>query len=79
MPRDAQVEQRLRIEIADRRAMGALHIVGEDLEFGLQVDLGALAEQQALGGLAAVGAVCAFRHADLALIDAARFAAGDVS
>ena len=53
----AQIEQRIRVEIADRRAMGAFHVVGEDFEFRLQVGFGALAEQQRLGGLAAVGPV----------------------
>ena len=41
--------------------MGAFHVVGEDFQFGLEIGFGALAQQQRLGGLAAVGAVGALR------------------
>src|SRR5947207_391084 len=58
--------------------MGALHVVGEDFEFGFEVGFGALAHQQRLGGLAAVGLVGALRDGDAALIDGARLAAGDL-
>ena len=37
----AQIEQQFRIQIADRRAMGAFHVVGEDFQLRLQIDLGA--------------------------------------
>src|ERR1039458_2284168 len=33
-----QVEQRFRVQLANRRAMRAAHIVGEDLQLGLGVD-----------------------------------------
>ena len=73
----AQIEQQLGIQIADRRAMGAFHIVGEDDEFGFQIGLGLPVQQQGLGGLAAIGAVRALLHCDAALINRPRFAGHD--
>ena len=43
----AQIEQRIRIQIAHRRAMGAFDIIGEDFQFGLEIGFGAPAQQQA--------------------------------
>ena len=37
----AQIEQRIRIQIADRRAMGAFDVVGQDFQFRLEIGLGA--------------------------------------
>ena len=56
----AQVEKRIRIEIADRCAMGALHIVGENFQLRLQIDSARSPSNRRLGGLPAVGAVGAF-------------------
>ena len=47
----AQIEQRIRIQVAHRRAMGAFDVVGEDFQFRLEIGLGAVAQQQRLGGL----------------------------
>src|SRR5690242_1801745 len=41
-----EVEQRRLVEPADRRAVRALHVVGEDLELRLRVDLRLLGEEQ---------------------------------
>ena len=67
----AQIEQRVRVEVADRRAVGAFHVVGEDDEFRLEVGFRPPAHQKRFGGLAAVGAVGALAHRDLALVDGA--------
>ena len=42
----AQIEQRVLVELAETRAMRALHIVGVDHQIGLGVDLGAVRQQQ---------------------------------
>ena len=39
MPRARRIEQRVLVELADGRAVRALHVVGEDLELRLRVDL----------------------------------------
>ena len=73
MPRDAQIEQRIRIEIADRRAMGAFDVIGEDFQFGLEI--GFRAGRPASSAFAVwrlSEPIGALRHRDLALIDGAR-------
>ena len=35
----AEIEERVLVEIADRGAVAAFHVVGEDLELGLGVDM----------------------------------------
>ena len=74
----AQIEELVRIELADRRAVAALHVVGEDLELRLAVDLGLRRQQQRLVHLIAVGLLRAARDLDLALKHAARPAGQDV-
>ena len=44
-----QVEDRVLVELADRRAVRALHVVGEDLELRLGVDLRVVGQQQRSG------------------------------
>ena len=44
----AQVEQRVLIQLAGGGAMAAFHVVGEDLEFRLGVDLRAVRQQDIL-------------------------------
>ena len=70
----AQVEQLLGIEFADRRAMAAFHVVGENLEFRLGIDLGVGRQQQRLVHLIAVGLLRCAGDLDLALEHAARAA-----
>ena len=53
----AQVEQVLGVELADGRAVAALDVVGVDLELGLRVDFGLLAEQQVVVRLPRVDAL----------------------
>ena len=52
----AQVEQRLLVETPHGCAVGALDVVGEDLEARPGVDLGVVREEQVLVRLAGVGA-----------------------
>ena len=52
-----QVVQRGVVELADRGAVLARDLVGEDLEAGLGVDLGPVRQQQVVVGLFGVGAV----------------------
>ena len=70
----AQIEQLLGIEFADRRAVAALHVVGEYLEFRLGIDLGVRRQQQRAVHLITVGALRAARHFDTALEHTARLA-----
>ena len=51
----AQVEQLLGVEFAHGGAVAALHVVGENLEFRLGIDLGVRRQQQRLVHLIAVG------------------------
>ena len=57
--------------------MGALHVVGEDLELRLGVDLGPVAEQQVAVGLLGVGLLRLGLHEHLAVEDRARPAVED--
>ena len=63
----AQVEQLLLGELAHRRAVRALHVVGEDLELRLGVDRRIVREQQHLVGLLRVGLLRVEPHEDLAV------------
>ena len=58
-PAAGHVIARHLVHLADRRAVGAFHVVGEDFEFGLGVGGGALFQQQALKSCAA-SVFCAF-------------------
>ena len=59
-----QVEERISIELADGRAMGAFDIVGEDFELRLGVDRGAARKQDSLQRLLAVGLLGVARDLD---------------
>ena len=52
----AQVEQGVLVQSAHRCAVGALDVVGEDLEARPGIDLGVVGEEQVLVRLAGVGA-----------------------
>ncbi|PAV93257.1 hypothetical protein WR25_26036 [Diploscapter pachys] len=58
------VEERACIEFADRRAVRALHVVGEDFELGLQVHRRGALQQQTAQRLFAVGLLRIARHLD---------------
>ena len=68
----AQVEQRLLVELADRRAVRALHVVGVDLQLRLGVDLRVVGEQQVMVGLLGVGLLRVLADDDPAVEDAVR-------
>ena len=68
----AQVEHRVLVELADRRAVRALHVVGEDLELRLRVDLRVVGQQQRLVRLLRVGLLRVLADDDLAVEDRAR-------
>src|SRR5436309_5413951 len=65
----SQVEDRLRCQLSLGRAMGALDVVGEDLELGLTVDLDAVGEEQMLVGLGGVGLLSVRAHDDSSVED----------
>ena len=69
-----EIEQKLLVDLARGRAVAAHHVVGEDLELGLGIELGRLGEQERLGHLLAVGLLRVGRDDDLALEHAARLA-----
>ena len=69
-----QVEERVLVELTDRRAVPALHVVGEDLELRLRVDERLAREEQVLVRLLRVGLLRVGAHEDLAVEDAARAA-----
>ena len=62
----AQVEQLALVELARGRAMRAFHVVGEDLELGLGVDLDVGRQQQIVVGLIGVGLLGVAPDHDLA-------------
>ena len=68
----AQVEHRVVVELPDRRAVRALHVVGEDLELRLGVDLRVVGEQQRAVGLLGVGLLRVRPDDDLAVEHRAR-------
>src|SRR5712691_4481981 len=65
------IEQKVRVERAGRGAVAALHVVGEDFQFGLVVGLGAIAQQERMRRHPGVGLLRPAEHDDLALKDAA--------
>ena len=69
-----QVEQQILVEIARGRAVAALHVVGENLQFRLVVGFGGVRQQQRMGRHLGVGLLRFRAHDDLALEDAARLA-----
>ena len=73
----AQVEDRLVVELADRRAVRALHVVGEDLELRLGVDRRAVGQEQRAVRLLGVGLLRVLPDDDLAVEHRARRAAQD--
>ena len=69
------VEQLHRIEFANRRAVRALHVIGENLQLGLAVRGCAAVEQHGLDRLLGIGLLRSAGHFDLAEIGAGRLAA----
>ena len=67
-----QVEQHGLVELARRRAVRALDVVGVDLELGLRVHLGARRQQNRLVKLVAVGLLGVLADQDLSLEHSAR-------
>src|SRR5690606_28637202 len=70
-PAAAQIEKGALIQLAGRRPMGTLHVVREDLQFRLAVDLGLVREQQGLVEHAAVRLLGFPLHRDAPLEDRA--------
>ena len=73
----AQVEDRFVVELADRGAVRAFHVVGEDLQLRLGVDGRVVGQQQRLVGLLGVGLLGVLADEDLAVEDAAGLAVED--
>ena len=69
-----QIEQRVLLDLADGRAVRALHVVGVDLQLRLGVDLRVIGEQQVAVGLLGVGLLRVFVHDDAAVKNAVRVA-----
>ena len=69
-----QIEQQVLVERARGRAVAALHVVGEDLQFRLVVGLGLLRQQQRMRRHLGVGLLRVRPHDDLALEHAAALA-----
>ena len=68
----SQIKDRVVIHLADRRPVGALHVVGINLELRLRVRRRIVAEQQVFVGLLGVGFLRAGLHEDAAVKDTAR-------
>src|ERR1035437_8131461 len=64
-----QVEERFAVELADGGAMGAAHIVGEDLQLGFGIHHGVVGEDQVLVGLLGIGLLCVLADDDFAVED----------
>ena len=62
------VKELLLVELADARAVRALHVVGVDLKFRFAIGGRAAVEQHRLDRLFAIGLLSAARHLDLAQI-----------
>ncbi len=73
----AQIEHRVVVEPADRRAVRAFHVVGKDLELRLGIDLRLGAEQQVAARLRRVRLLRVRVHEDLAVEHRVRGAADD--
>src|SRR5262249_20564871 len=63
------VEQLVAIDLGERRAVGAAHVVREDLEAGDGVRMGLLGEEQVAILLIGVRLLCVLLHADHAAPD----------
>ena len=68
----AQIEERVFLDLADGRAVRALHVVGVDFELRLGVDLRRVGKQQVAIGLLGVGLLRVLVHDDAAVKDAVR-------
>src|SRR5665213_2294612 len=73
----AQIEHRLLVEIADRGAVAAFDIVGEDFQLRLGIDAGAPAQKQVSVELLRVAALRVGAHRDAAEEDAMRAVVDD--
>src|SRR5687768_7903449 len=78
-PARAQIEQLLAVELTDRRAMAALDVVRVDLELGLRVDLGVLAEEQVVVALLRVDPLATGLHEHAAVENATAALADDAA
>ncbi len=67
------------VELAGRRAVAALHVVGVDFEVGLGIDLGTRGQQQVAVDLARVRLLRADVHDRLAIEHAAALVGGDAA
>ena len=72
-----EIEEGVAVELADRGAMRAFDVVGEDFELGLGVDRRRAGEQQALQRLLAVGLLRVARDLDPGGDRAGRLVVGD--
>ena len=72
-----QVEHRLVVQLPDRRAVRALHVVGEDLELRVRVDGRVVRQQQRAVGLLGVGLLRVLADDDAAVEDALALAVED--
>ena len=77
MPAGAQIENGLVVQLADRRAVGAFHVVGVDLQLRLGVGGGVVGEQQVLVGLLGVGLLRDGPDEDATVEDALGFVVED--
>src|SRR3546814_8710150 len=59
-----EIEERVPAQLAHRRAMGAFHVVGENLKLGLEVDGGRALHQQPFQRLLGVGLLRLPRNLD---------------
>src|ERR1035437_1985426 len=72
-----QVEERFAVELADGGAMGAAHIVGEDLQLGFGIHHGVVGEDQVLVSLLGIGLLGVLADDDFAVEDGVRLAVED--
>jgi hypothetical protein len=70
----AQIEQRILIDLADSRAVSALHVVCVDFKLRLGIDLRIVREQQITVGLLGVSFLCVFMDDDAPVKYAVRLA-----
>ena len=67
------------VDLGHRRAVAALHVVGENLQFRLGRELAVVGQQQRVAGHLGVGLLRLLVHVDAALENAARAAGHDVA
>src|SRR5450759_252689 len=72
-----QVEERFAVELADGGAMGAAHIVGEDLQLGFGIHHGVVGEDQVLVSLLGIGLLGVLADDDFAVEDGVCLAVED--